>query len=106
MLMQTTYCRPGDRQAIFISTANSLPGLTAIPTPTITVTDVGLQRTVTVSYNAASINNFPKVLLDSRVLADQWLIDGEGVERAQHEFLSAAGQLAVHGDRRDPDRHQ
>ncbi|MGJ5179061.1 TadE/TadG family type IV pilus assembly protein [Bradyrhizobium oligotrophicum] len=47
--------------AVFAAKAN-MPGLTAVPTPVITVTDSGLQRTITVSYTAQSINNFPSVL--------------------------------------------
>ncbi|WP_407180929.1 TadE/TadG family type IV pilus assembly protein [Bradyrhizobium sp. STM 3562] len=47
--------------AVFAAKAN-LPGLTAVPVPTINVVDSGLQRTVTVSYTAQSINNFPGVL--------------------------------------------
>jgi Flp pilus assembly protein TadG len=62
MLMQTDAVAAATATAIFNSTAKSLTGLAAIPTPTITVTDVGLQRTVSVSYNAGSLNNFPKVL--------------------------------------------
>ena len=58
--------------------ANSLPGLAAVPTPTITVTDVGLQRTVSVSYNAASLNNFPKVLLNTA----SWPINGTATAQA------------------------
>ncbi|MCK1360757.1 pilus assembly protein TadG-related protein [Bradyrhizobium sp. 199] len=47
--------------AVFAAKAN-LPGLSTVPTPTITVTDSGLARTITVSYTAQSINNFPGVL--------------------------------------------
>ncbi|KGT76857.1 pilus assembly protein [Bradyrhizobium japonicum] len=47
--------------AVFAAKAN-LPGLTATPTPTITVTDSGLARSITVSYTAQSVNNFPSVL--------------------------------------------
>jgi Flp pilus assembly protein TadG len=62
MLMQSDAVAASTANAIFMSVANNMTGLVAIPTPTITVTDSGLQRTVSVSYNAASINNFPKVL--------------------------------------------
>jgi Flp pilus assembly protein TadG len=48
MLMQTDAVAQATAYAIFMSTANSLSGLTATPTPTITVTDVGLQRIVSV----------------------------------------------------------
>lgn len=47
--------------AVFAAKAN-LPGLSAVPTPTITVTDSGLARSITVSYVAEAINNFPSVL--------------------------------------------
>ena len=78
MLMQTDTVAAATAKAIFMSTANSVPGLAAIPTPTITVTDVGLQRTVSVSYNAASLNNFPKVLLNSA----SWPISGSATAQA------------------------
>ena len=52
--------------------------MTSIPTPTITVTDVGLQRTVQVTYNAASINNFPKILLNNV----SWPINGSSTAKA------------------------
>lgn len=48
-------------EAVFAAKAN-LPGLSAVPTPTVTVTDAGLARTITVSYTAQSVNNFPSVL--------------------------------------------
>lgn len=48
-------------EAVFAAKAN-LPGLSAVPTPTVTVTDAGLARTITVSYSAESVNNFPSVL--------------------------------------------
>ena len=48
-------------EAVFAAKAN-LPGLAAVPTPTVTVTDSGLARTITVAYTAESVNNFPGVL--------------------------------------------
>ena len=79
MLMATDTVASDTAMAIFMSTANSLaPGLVAVPTPTITVTDVGLQRTVSVSYNAASLNNFPKVLLNNV----SWPISGSATAQA------------------------
>ncbi len=78
MLMQSDTVAQDTAMAIFMSTANSLSGLAAIPTPTITVTDVGLQRTVLVSYNAASTNNFPKVLLNTA----SWPISGSATAQA------------------------
>src|SRR5208283_3920999 len=78
MLMQSDTVALNTAKAIFMSVANSLPGLVAVPTPTITITDVGLQRTVSVSYNAASLNNFPKVLLNSA----SWPISGTATSQA------------------------
>jgi Flp pilus assembly protein TadG len=62
--------------AVFAAKAN-LPGLTTVPVPTITVVDSGLQRTITVSYTAQSINNFPSVLG-----TPAWPIKGSSVARA------------------------
>jgi Flp pilus assembly protein TadG len=78
MLMQTDSVAAATAAAMFNSTAKSLSGLAAIPTPTITVTDVGLQRIVSVSYNAASLNNFPKVLQNSA----SWPINGSATAHA------------------------
>jgi Flp pilus assembly protein TadG len=78
MLMQSDTVAQNAAMSIFMSAANSLSGLVAIPTPTITVTDVGLQRTVSVSYNAASTNNFPKVLLNTA----SWPISGSATAQA------------------------
>jgi Flp pilus assembly protein TadG len=78
MLMQTDSVAAATATAIFNSTAKGLSGLAAIPTAAITVTDVGLQRTVMVSYNAASLNNFPKVLNNFA----SWPINGSATARA------------------------
>ena len=80
MLMQSDTVAQNTAYAIFMSTANSISGLAATPapTPTITVTDVGLQRTVNVSYSAASLNNFPKVLLNTTA----WPINGSATAQA------------------------
>jgi Flp pilus assembly protein TadG len=78
MLTQTDTVAQDTAYAIFMSTANSLPGLAAVPTPTITVTDSGLSRTVSVSYNAASLNNFPKVLQNTA----SWPISGAATAQA------------------------
>jgi Flp pilus assembly protein TadG len=78
MLMQSDDVASATARAIFMSVANSLPGLVSVPTPTITVTDVGLGRTVAVSYNAASTNNFPKVLQNSV----SWPISGSATAQA------------------------
>jgi Flp pilus assembly protein TadG len=78
MLMQSDTVASQTASAIFMSVANGLSGLAAIPTPTITVTDTGLQRTVSVSYSAASLNNFPKVLRNSA----SWPISGTSTSQA------------------------
>src|SRR5277367_1198255 len=78
MLMQSDTVAQSTANAIFMSVANNIPGLVATPTPTITITDVGLGRTVSVSYNAASLNNFPKVLLNTA----SWPINGSAIAQA------------------------
>lgn len=79
MLMQTDAVAQNTAYAIFMSTANRLAsGLTSVPTPTITITDVGLQRTVKVSYNAASLNNFPQLLMNNV----SWAISGASTAQA------------------------
>jgi len=78
MLMQTDSVAAATATAIFNSTAKSLSGLSAIPTPTITITDVGLGRTVSVSYSTASLNNFPQVLQNSA----SWPIGGSATAQA------------------------
>ena len=78
MLMQSDTVAQATANAIFMSVANSIPGLVSTPTPTITVTDVGLGRTVSVSYNAASLNNFPKVLANST----SWPLNGSSTAKA------------------------
>jgi Flp pilus assembly protein TadG len=78
MLMQSDTVAQSTANAIFMSVANNIPGLVATPTPTITITDSGLQRTVSVSYNAASLNNFPKVLVNTA----SWPINGSATAQA------------------------
>jgi len=78
MLMQSDAVAQATATAIFMSVANGVSGLAATPAPTITVTDVGLGRTVSVSYNAASLNNFPKVLHN----AASWPINGSATAQA------------------------
>jgi Flp pilus assembly protein TadG len=78
MLMQSDSVAQATANAIFMSVANNIPGLVSVPQPTITVTDVGLGRTVQVSYNAASLNNFPKVLVNSA----SWPINGSATAQA------------------------
>ncbi|MBB4373372.1 Flp pilus assembly protein TadG [Bradyrhizobium sp. cir1] len=62
--------------AVFAAKAN-LSGLAAVPTPTITVTDSGLSRSITVSYTADSVNNFPGVLGKQT-----WQIGGSATAKA------------------------
>lgn len=78
MLMQTDAVAVATATAIFNTRAKTLSGLAAVPTPTITVTDVGLQRTVSVSYSAASLNNFPAVLHNTA----SWPISGSATAQA------------------------
>jgi Flp pilus assembly protein TadG len=78
MLMQSDTVAQSTANAIFMSVANNISGLVATPTPTINITDVGLQRTVTVSYSAASLNNFPKVLVNTA----SWPISGTATSQA------------------------
>ena len=78
MLTQSDTVASNTANAIFMSVAKSLPGLATVPTPTITITDSGLQRTVAVSYNAASLNNFPKVLVNTA----SWPISGSATAQA------------------------
>jgi Flp pilus assembly protein TadG len=78
MLMQSDTVAQSTANAIFMSVANNIPGLVATPAPTITVTDSGLQRTVSVSYSAASLNNFPKVLVNTA----SWPIRGSATAQA------------------------
>jgi len=77
MLMQSDAVALDTAKAIFMSAANNLSGLASVPTPTITITDVGLQRTVSVSYNAASLNNFSGVLNSA-----SWGISGTSTSMA------------------------
>jgi Flp pilus assembly protein TadG len=62
--------------AVFAAKAN-LAGLSTTPVPTVKVTDSGLQRTITVSYAAQSINNFP-LFLGSQT----WPVNGSSTARA------------------------
>jgi Flp pilus assembly protein TadG len=77
MLTQPDSVAQATALAVFSATANSLPGLSSIPSPTITITDAGLGRTITVSYSANSINNFP-ILLGSPA----WPIRGASTAKA------------------------
>jgi Flp pilus assembly protein TadG len=78
MLMQSDTVAQSTANAIFMSVANNMSGLVATPTPTITITDSGLQRTVAVSYTAAAVNNFPKVLVNTA----SWPINGSATAQA------------------------
>ena len=77
MLTQTTTSViEATAAAVFAAKAN-LPGLAAVPTPTVKVTDVGLARTITVSYVAESVNNFPGVLGKQT-----WQVSGSATAKA------------------------
>ncbi len=91
-------------EAVFAAKAN-LPGLSSAPTPTVTVTDSGLARTITVAYTAQSINNFPRRSRQAD-LAGQRLRHGAGVQRAEHELLFAVGRVSVDGPWSDAGRHR
>lgn len=78
MLTQSDSVAQATAAAAFAAKAN-LSGLTAVPTPTINIADVGFQRTVTVSYTAQSINNFP-VLLGSPA----WPVGGKSTAQASN----------------------
>ncbi len=62
---------------IFNATAQNLAGLTSTPVPTIAITNNGLVRSVTVSYSAAAVNNFPTVLS-----SQNWKISGSATASA------------------------
>lgn len=77
MLTQTdTAVVKATAEAVFAAKAN-LPGLSAVPTPTVTVTDTGLARSITVAYTAQSVNNFPGVLGQQT-----WKIGGSATAKA------------------------
>ncbi|WBL82602.1 pilus assembly protein [Bradyrhizobium xenonodulans] len=61
---------------VFAAKAN-LAGLSSVPTPEVTVADVGLARTITVSYTAQSVNNFPSVLGKQT-----WQVNGSATAKA------------------------
>ncbi|MBR0795383.1 pilus assembly protein [Bradyrhizobium jicamae] len=77
MLQQTDAVAQAAALSVFQSTANNLSGLSSIPTPTITITDSGLSRTVTVSYQTKSNNNFPAFLGSAA-----WPISGSSTAKA------------------------
>ncbi|MBR0930194.1 pilus assembly protein [Bradyrhizobium diazoefficiens] len=77
MLTQTTKSVIENTAAAVFAAKANLPGLAAVPTPTITVTDSGLSRTITVSYTAESVNNFPGVLGKST-----WQVAGSATAKA------------------------
>lgn len=77
MLSQSNSAATTAATNVFWATAASLPGLSGQPTLNITVTNVGLVRTVTASYTSASTNNFP-ILLGTPA----WHIDGTSAASA------------------------
>jgi len=62
MLSQSNAAATTAATNVFNATAVGLPGLSGQPALNITVTNVGLVRTVTASYTSASTNNFPILL--------------------------------------------
>jgi Flp pilus assembly protein TadG len=61
---------------IFMAQASLVPNL-SYSAPTVTVTQNGMTRTVTVSYTAYSINSFPNVFaLLTKNAEDQWTLNG------------------------------
>ena len=77
MLLQTDSTAKAAAAAVFASTANSMTALSSVPSPTINIVDSGLQRTVTVSYTAQSINNFGTLLRSAT-----WAVGGTSTARA------------------------
>jgi Flp pilus assembly protein TadG len=71
MLAQSSSVATTTATNVFNATANGMPGLSGPPALNVTITNSGLVRTATVSYKAASINNFP-ILLRAPV----WQING------------------------------
>lgn len=61
MMTQSSAAATTAATNIFTAQASGISGLN-YSAPTITVSDAGLYRTVTVSYTATSVNNFPNVL--------------------------------------------
>jgi Flp pilus assembly protein TadG len=62
MLSQSSTLAVAAATNVFNATANGLPGLASTPSLNVNVTNSGLVRTATVSYTAASTNNFPILL--------------------------------------------
>lgn len=62
MMAQNSTVAAAAATNIFNAKAIGLPGLAATPTPTVSVVNTGLVRTVTVSYTATATNNFPSLL--------------------------------------------
>jgi len=61
---------------IFMAQASLIPNL-SYSTPTVTVTQNGMTRTVTVGYTAYSINSFPNVFaLLTKAAENQWTLNG------------------------------
>ena len=105
MLTQSTSAATTAATNVFNATGNGLSGLSGAPSLNVNVTNSGLVRTATVSYTAASTNNFP-ILLG----APAWPINGsferQRFGRPEHQFLFVARQLAVDGNRSEPGRYQ
>lgn len=77
MMSQSNTTAADTATMVFNAKAEQLTGLSTTPTPTVNVTNNGLVRSVTVSYTAASVNNFP-ILLGSAA----WPIKGSSTASA------------------------
>ncbi len=76
MMNQTTAQAQTAAQNIFMGQASTIPGLN-YSTPTINVAQNGLNRTVTVSYTASSVNAFPNVFaLLTHASSTTWPVTG------------------------------
>jgi Flp pilus assembly protein TadG len=62
MMSQTATAASTAATNVFNATALNLPGLSAPPALSVNIDNNGLSRSVTVSYTAGSVNNFPIVL--------------------------------------------
>lgn len=62
MMAQSTAAATTAATNIFNAKAVGLGGLQSTPTPSVTITNNGLVRSVTVSYSANATNNFPSLL--------------------------------------------
>jgi Flp pilus assembly protein TadG len=71
MMAQNTQVATTAASNMFNAKAVGLAGLQSTPTPTVTIANNGLVRTVTVAYTAQAMNNFPTLLGQT-----SWTISG------------------------------